>query len=237
MTWTKCPKCHRSTYAYGDKCEHCGAPLGGGILPLFGVGGAPLEHFICRKCGYVNKPETRVCEKCGEMLPKSFEIQVGEFKQAIRENPEDAEVFHELGELYQEHSYIDEAMEAFEQAVKLNPNDGVSYHRLAEIYHNLGRSEEAIDAFKNLHRLGGEDSRSQYHLGFNYEVKGYQGQAMEAYRRAIELNAYLAPARYRYGLLLITSGDREGALEQCNYLGQFDKQLGQKLFHALKRSS
>jgi tetratricopeptide (TPR) repeat protein len=200
------------------------------------VGGGPLEHFICRKCGYVNKPERRVCEKCGETLPKSFQVQVEELKKAVKENPRDAQTYRELGELYQTHHYVDEAVQAFEQAIKLNPDDGTSYRRLAEIYHTQGRCEDAIGAFRNVHRLGGEDFDSQLYLGFNYEMKGYQALAMKAYRRAIELNPHLAMARYHFGLLLLKSGNREGALEQCRFLGKCDRRLGQKLFHTLKRS-
>jgi len=100
MTWTECPECQKATYAYGDTCDHCGAAFDGGVLPLFGLGGGPLEHFICRKCRYVNEPEARVCKNCGGTMAKPFEMRVQEVKEAVREKPEDAEAYRELGELY-----------------------------------------------------------------------------------------------------------------------------------------
>ena len=69
MTWTACPHCRKATFAYGDSCEYCNKPLGGQIRFLYGVGGIPLERFICRECFYVNDPEDSICQECGRSLP------------------------------------------------------------------------------------------------------------------------------------------------------------------------
>ncbi len=75
MTWCACPHCNRATYAYSNDCEHCKKPLGDGLLQLFGIGGRPLEPFICRKCAYINNPEDEICCKCGAKLLHSQDVK------------------------------------------------------------------------------------------------------------------------------------------------------------------
>ena len=67
MTATGCPHCNRITHAYHDTCSHCYKPLGY-CRPLYGMGGRPLETFICRQCLYVNEIQSVFCNDCGVKL-------------------------------------------------------------------------------------------------------------------------------------------------------------------------
>ena len=73
MTMTACPHCNKCTFLYSETCKYCKKSLkdGKSILPIFGLGGRPLEPFICRACWYVNKPKDIVCKACGAQLPTS----------------------------------------------------------------------------------------------------------------------------------------------------------------------
>jgi RNA polymerase subunit RPABC4/transcription elongation factor Spt4 len=71
MTWCACPHCNSATYAYSNDCDYCKKPLGDGSLPLYGIGGRPLESFICRNCAYINNPKDEICARCGAILLKN----------------------------------------------------------------------------------------------------------------------------------------------------------------------
>jgi len=77
MTFTRCPHCNRTTFAYHESCDRCEKPLGDGLRPLYGFGGGPIESFICRNCAYVNDPEDELCRDCGTELRKgdTFELE------------------------------------------------------------------------------------------------------------------------------------------------------------------
>ena len=56
--------------------------------------------------------------------------------------PDDAAIWFKLGELYDNHSYLDKAVKAYERAVDLDPEglDGVeALHNLKILYSNQGR--------------------------------------------------------------------------------------------------
>ena len=72
MTMTACPSCNRTTFAYGEACDRCGKPLGDEPRMLIGAGGGLPEDFVCRHCSYVNQPEARTCEDCGNPLEGGF---------------------------------------------------------------------------------------------------------------------------------------------------------------------
>ena len=58
MTWTECSECRKATYAYVDTCEHCGAAFDGGVRPLFGMGGGPLEQ-----CNQLSQFDRRLMQR------------------------------------------------------------------------------------------------------------------------------------------------------------------------------
>ena len=235
MTWTKCPECNKCTYAYGDTCDHCGASLKSGeILPLFGLGGMPLEHFVCRHCDYVNDFKATVCENCGTTLLKSFESRVKMLKEAIDANFADGKACYNLGVLYQDHGYQIEAMSAFKEAVKINPDDGESFRRLAGIYNNFGQCEKAVRAYETALRLSPDDVEARYFLARNLEDTGRYGEAIVSYEKAIKSKPDYAIAEYCLGKLLLKVGKREKVLNLCHHLGKIDRRLAQKLFSSLK---
>lgn len=235
MTWIKCPECKKCTFAYGDICDHCGASVkSGGILPMFGIGGGPLEHFVCRHCDYVNDFEATVCANCGSTLLKSFESRIKALKETIETNPADGKACHDLGVLYQDHGYQKEAIDAFQEAVKINPDDGASFRRLAGHYNNSEQCEKAVWAYGNALRLSSNDPESRYFLARNLENMGRYREAAASYEKAIESKSDYAIAQYCLGNLLLKMGKRKKALKLCHDLGKIDHFLAQKLFSSLK---
>jgi tetratricopeptide (TPR) repeat protein len=206
----------------------------GEILPLFGLGGMPLEHFVCRHCDYVNDFKATVCENCGSTLLKSFESRVKALKEAIDANPADGKARYNLGVLYQDHGYQREAMGALEEAVKISPDDGASYRRLAGIYNNFGQCEQAVWAYENTLRLSPDDAEAQYFLALNLEGMGRYREAIASYEKAIESKPDYAIYQYYLGKLLLKVGKRKKVLNLCHHLGTIDRRLAQKLFSSLK---
>ncbi|MEA3560905.1 MAG: tetratricopeptide repeat protein [Candidatus Omnitrophota bacterium] len=60
-------------------------------------------------------------------LNEKYDQAIVEFKKAVKQNPEDAEIFYNLGIVYEAKSMLKEAREFFEKALELDPK-----HKLAE---------------------------------------------------------------------------------------------------------
>jgi tetratricopeptide (TPR) repeat protein len=73
-----------------------------------------------------------------------FDLAAGEFKNAIAENPEDAEAYRNLARLHYVQKQYLEAAHAYETLTSLQPHDIDTYVQLALCYIKLDRNDEAI---------------------------------------------------------------------------------------------
>ena len=90
MTWIICSSCNRTTFAYGNNCEHCGKSLkdGNEVTPLYGLGGEPLPRYFCHKCGFVNEADAKVCQDCGQDLSELSESDKEELTIVLSPTPQ-----------------------------------------------------------------------------------------------------------------------------------------------------
>ncbi|MFH0728500.1 MAG: tetratricopeptide repeat protein [Pseudomonadota bacterium] len=88
------------------------------------------------------------------------EEAISAYKQAVKQNPNDAAALSALGLLYEDKGENPEITSLFcEKSVEISPLEGIYRHRLGELYLKQGRLEDALKAFQSAAELGHDSSR------------------------------------------------------------------------------
>lgn len=101
----------------------------------------------------------RLMGDCHAALGRSEEA-ISAYKQAVKQNPNDAAALSALGLLYQDKGENQEITALFcEKSVEISPAEGIYRHRLGELYLKQERLEDALKAFHAAAELGHDSSR------------------------------------------------------------------------------
>ena len=113
--------------------------------------------------------------------------------QAVALEPEWAEPWNSLGELYFGQEKYEEAMESYEQAVALDEENAGYWNALARVYALTKQVEEAKDAYQRAIKLDRNDPAPWNGLGVLYfEALGKPQNGMQCFQRA----EYLGKERF-----------------------------------------
>ena len=113
--------------------------------------------------------------------------------QAVGLEPEWAEPWNSLGELYFGQEKYEEAMESYEQAVALDEENAGYWNALARVYALTKQVEEAKDAYQRAIKLDRNDPAPWNGLGVLYfEALGKPQNGMQCFQRA----EYLGKERF-----------------------------------------
>ena len=89
----------------------------------------------------------RSTEKGSATLGMSVDEQITLYKTILQENPDDRQVWLDLGLLYIKLQRRDEARKAFEQVIRLDPNDPRALAILAGLYEDTDLTDKAINTY------------------------------------------------------------------------------------------
>lgn len=170
------------------------------------------------------------------MLDKSLEA----FKAALEINPDNAAAYDNLGTTYYKKSMLDEAIAAYKKAISLDPGNGSAHINLGIIYQKKEMLDEAIAAYKKALTIDPSSPNTHYNLGNTYYKKKMYDESIAAFKKVLELNPKHAMAHqvlgmvyrdkgepslaadhfYQAGVLFLTQGKRENALDTYDQLKQ-----------------
>lgn len=114
------------------------------------------------------------------------------YLQAVKLEPNSAEVFLNLGHAYLKLDKNSDAIKAFKQSVKLNPDQAETQYGLGVACFRSGRHREAADAFKKATILSPSMAKAHYGLSLAYGELGEQGKLLDEYRILERLDKSLA---------------------------------------------
>ena len=110
-----------------------------------------------------------------------------EYKEAIRINPNLAEVHNNLGNLLYNLKRFGEAEKEYKEAVRINPDHAKAHNNLGILLYNLKRFEEAEEEYKEAVRINPDYAEAHNNLGILLsDLKRFE-EAEKKYRKAIEL--------------------------------------------------
>ena len=117
---------------------------------------------------------------------------VDAYLQAIKLEPNSAEVFLNLGHAYLKLDKNSDAIKAFKQSVKLNPDQAETQYGLGVACFRSGRHKEAVDAFKKATILSPSMAKAHYGLSLAYGELGESSKLLDEYRILERLDKSLA---------------------------------------------
>ncbi|MFH1382072.1 MAG: tetratricopeptide repeat protein [Chloroflexota bacterium] len=145
----------------------------------------------CPNCGAMNPKGAPTCARCGasfEMRPARILAAVKDYDEAIRLNPQSAEVYYKRGFFYQSHGYAERAIEDFDKTISLDPQFAQAYSNRAYAYLNKKRFDLAIADCTKAINLNPSDAVAFLNRGVAYNLQGDKARAKIDLEKAIALS-------------------------------------------------
>lgn len=118
--------------------------------------------------------------------------QIQMYWRLMEENPYDASLHINLGNLYALWGWNSEAMVEYNKAIALNPKSSVALTNLGTLYNMMGKRTQAVKWFKKALKANPNSALAYYNLATIYEQTGKYDKSVEYYKRALDLNPALA---------------------------------------------
>jgi len=113
------------------------------------------------------------------------------WEAVIARNPESADAYNNLGIVYMQRGFYEDAEEILTHAVNLRRDFASAHNNLANVYRVTGRYDEALEEFNEAMGLTKDvvySANVYIGIGMVHEARGEYGKALEAYEHAMRLN-------------------------------------------------
>ncbi|MCH7761514.1 tetratricopeptide repeat protein, partial [candidate division TA06 bacterium] len=185
---------------------------------------------------------SKLCTKAGKILltngngdlKKNLEIE-NLFRESISRDPENADNWYRLGDLYLRTEKFDEALQHLQKAESLGPKKEYIPHKIAQTFLRKGDVEQALKTYKTIPYY----KRTPYILHGIAECLLKKGQIEEA-AHYFHLATQREPEKFYHhrdlAFTLITLGDRDQALEELEETNNlFRKEYGKDYQKAISK--
>ncbi len=164
--------------------------------------------------------------------------ELNELQQAVWQNPDDPQVYINLGNAYARQQKYDQAVESYEKALSLNPKSGMTvYPALGAAYFNRKQYSRALVYFQKSLEYAPDDSLRFYDIGNVYLQLQKCDLAIEAYLQAIENSTAFEEAHYNLAICYIRTGNNAKAREIYTWLQDKNNYLAVSLERHLEGSN
>lgn len=138
-------------------------------------------------------------------------------KEAVRENPKDAEAHYRLGLAYEGLGKLEPAIKAYEEAVKLDPDKASYHYNLAVLYRVKRETDQAISHLKKALELDPKLTGARLVLARTYSSNKQYDEAISHYQRVIKAKPYgvnLSQIHLELGMAYLSKGEKEKAKKE-----------------------
>jgi tetratricopeptide (TPR) repeat protein len=132
-----------------------------------------------------------------------FDQAIAAFEAVLRDNPDFAEGYYNLGMANLRKGDSDKALSAMEKAIELRSDFLQAYFGIGQIYIEKGDYENAIEIFKRAAAVNPEAPEPYLNLGLLYFNNKEDDQAEQALLKAISLKPSFPQPYYQLGLLYL----------------------------------
>jgi tetratricopeptide (TPR) repeat protein len=159
----------------------------------------PSDAEIARCTGIIQSDRTTPRDRAkafagrGQLhaLARKLEQAVEDYDQAVRLNPNDAQLFVKRGHIFLQKGDWDRAVQDFADAIRLEPDNPTTFHHRALGYERKGDYDRAIQDYDQAIRLNPRDIFAQAALhivrGAAYATKGDYDQAILNFEQGLRL--------------------------------------------------
>lgn len=143
-----------------------------------------IENF---KSGKMSKEYALSLLKGSKYLMDSqFGEAFAEFKEALRDNPEDTDLNYYVGICKYATGEFEEAVSFFKKAISAEPDPEIYYY-IGASHYSLGRFSEALDYLKKAVEINPNDAEAHSIIGACYYFTGEPGKANEHLNKSDDL--------------------------------------------------
>ena len=146
---------------------------------------------------------------------------IANLRNALRSQPEQPAALNTLGVALESGARYDEAAEQFRHALQVQPDYTDARYNLANTLAAQGKLEEAAPYYRQVLSAVPDDAAAREHLAAALTTLGdeaFSKTRVEAaagyYRELVALEPGSADLHNNFGIILVQSGDVEGAIEQ-----------------------
>ena len=131
---------------------------------------------------------------------KDYATAANAYKQAVRLQPNMAELWANLGLMEQETGDTSQAVSSFQHANRLNPSLYVPNLFLGIDYVSEGKAKEAIPFLSKAEKANASDAQPRLALGRAYTALGKYLLAGQAYKHVVDMNPKLSSTWFSLGI-------------------------------------
>jgi len=149
------------------------------------------------------------------LAAKQHHLAIEWFAQAIRQNPDVADYFSNLGTALQQQGRYEEAAKSFDRALLLKPDLAEVWYKLGEILRQQKRNDEAILSFDQALKLN-PCYREAANAGalLLFDAARYD-EAIQRFQCSLDIDARQAGAFHFKGICQLRQQRFDGALADC----------------------
>ncbi|MEW5735476.1 MAG: tetratricopeptide repeat protein [Thermodesulfobacteriota bacterium] len=171
-------------------------------------------------CASSNTPSLLKQAEAGKNLAEAY-MQEGKTRAALRElekaqtqNPQDPEIYFDMGTVYLALEEPQLAIQALSRALKLNPDYAVAKNTLGSAYITVEQWDKAIPLFQELSEnlIYATPQYPLLNLGYIYYRKGDYLKSTQCYLKAIDYSADFAQAWRGLGRTYLSMGKTKDAI-------------------------
>jgi len=152
-----------------------------------------------------------------------------EVKEQTVRNPNDAEAWYHLADLYENARMYHEEIDTLKKVIALTPQKGYVYVKQGIAYNRIGQYADAIKSFSVAKQYFPNDPVLYNNQAISYGMLGKIPEEIRELEHAIALRPNYATARYNLGKVMLKQGNRDGALKQYHALDKFDTSMAATL--------
>jgi predicted O-linked N-acetylglucosamine transferase (SPINDLY family) len=149
-----------------------------------------------------------IFEKQGKL-----EASVEYYQQALKLQPDSAEVHYNLGNVFKLQGKLDAAIKSYQEALNIQPKIAQAHNNLGNALHQQGKLDAAVESYEQALKLKPNYAQAHYNLGNALHQQGKLDAAVESYEQALKLKPNYAQAHYNLGHTLKQQGKLDAAVE------------------------
>jgi tetratricopeptide (TPR) repeat protein len=129
-----------------------------------------------------------------------FENAIAAFQQALKGQPEDAQINYNLSQVYQKADQYEKAEEVYKFLAELKPQDAIQYYRMiVYMYDSAKLYDKAIEAAKKVVELDPKSVEAAYNLGVMYVKLDKYDEAIKAFQQSLSIRPDYDLSYYQIG--------------------------------------
>jgi len=165
-----------------------------------------------------------------------FEEAEISYKKAIEFNPNNSEIYNNLGATQQALDKLEDSVRSFKKAIELKPNYHQAFNNLGLLLHQLKKFEEAEISYKKAIEFKPNYYQAYNNLAYTMKFLSRFDEAIINYNKVIELNPIFKKPILERGKILFEMGEFESSLKDFDACNNKDSSVfALRALYALRR--